>query len=208
LGVEEEKPMAKKKSFFDGETDLTEYIADDMEESESSKESMYPNKGLGPPRKKIELPEESSYSNKGLGPSRKKIDVPEEVSNVPLAERLGYNPPKVSPTTMKSKLEDQDESDSGTAQAREVKTSTTMKPIPEPEPKQETSPKPEAPVAEDKPTSVKKTKGGEYPVYKRDSESANDFARAFAAARMQARKEGKKVGTFQWQGRSYTTALK
>ena len=43
------------------------------------------------------------------------------------------------------------------------------------------------------------TKGGDYPQYKKDSEEAADFRKAFAAAR----KKG--VKKFSWQGRSYTT---
>lgn len=46
------------------------------------------------------------------------------------------------------------------------------------------------------------TKGGDYPVYKKDSAEAQSFRGAFA----DARKAGKK--TFTWQGRSYTTEVK
>lgn len=45
------------------------------------------------------------------------------------------------------------------------------------------------------------TKGGDYPVYSKDSDEAADFNKAFALAR----KAGKKK--FSWQGRSYTTDL-
>jgi len=47
-----------------------------------------------------------------------------------------------------------------------------------------------------------KTKGGTYPVYKKDSANAKSFRAAFAAAR----KGGAKV--FTWEGRKYNTKLK
>jgi hypothetical protein len=55
--------------------------------------------------------------------------------------------------------------------------------------------------ADSAPTETKKTKGGDYPVYKKDSDPAKSFAKAFASAR----KAGKKK--FDWEGRSYTTQL-
>ena len=50
-----------------------------------------------------------------------------------------------------------------------------------------------------KPVSVEKTKGGDYPVYKKESRKAESFRSKFA----KASKAGKK--TFKWKGRSYTT---
>ena len=50
--------------------------------------------------------------------------------------------------------------------------------------------------------SVVKTKGGDYPVYKKKSSAAQSFRSAFAAAR----KSGEKV--FTWKGRKYTTKTK
>ena len=47
-----------------------------------------------------------------------------------------------------------------------------------------------------------KTKGGDYPVYKKDSAEAGDFRGAFAAARKAGKKE------FTWQGRKYNTKTK
>jgi hypothetical protein len=55
---------------------------------------------------------------------------------------------------------------------------------------------------ESPPAAVTKTKGGDYPVYKKDSGKAQSFRDAFSSAR----KAGKK--TFTWEGRSYTTAVK
>ena len=50
-----------------------------------------------------------------------------------------------------------------------------------------------------KPVSVKKTKAGDYPVYKKESLKAESFRSKFG----KASKAGKK--TFKWKGRSYTT---
>ena len=50
-----------------------------------------------------------------------------------------------------------------------------------------------------KPVSVEKTKGGDYPVYKKESKKAESFRSKFG----KASKAGKK--TFKWKGRSYTT---
>ncbi len=50
-----------------------------------------------------------------------------------------------------------------------------------------------------KPVSVEKTKGGDYPVYKKGSKKAESFKSKFA----KSSKAGKK--TFKWKGRSYTT---
>ena len=50
-----------------------------------------------------------------------------------------------------------------------------------------------------KPVSVEKTKGGDYPVYKKGSAKAESFSKSFG----RASKAGKK--TFKWKGRSYTT---
>lgn len=47
-----------------------------------------------------------------------------------------------------------------------------------------------------------KTKGGDYPVYRKDTTSSKSFSKTFGAAR----KAGKK--TFEWQGRKYTTKTK
>ena len=49
---------------------------------------------------------------------------------------------------------------------------------------------------------VKRTKGGDYPIYKKKSAEAGSFRHAFAAAR----KTGKK--TFTWRGRKYNTKVK
>ena len=54
----------------------------------------------------------------------------------------------------------------------------------------------------DKPVRTVKTKGGDYPVYKKSSDKAASFRKAFAAAR----KSGKK--TFTWDGRKYNTKVK
>ena len=59
-----------------------------------------------------------------------------------------------------------------------------------------------APKASSKPVKTVKTKGGDYPVYKKSSSEAQSFRSAFAAAR----KSGKKV--FEWQGRKYNTKVK
>lgn len=48
----------------------------------------------------------------------------------------------------------------------------------------------------------KKTKGGNFPVYKKKSAAAGSFRSAFATAR----KAGKK--TFTWNGKRYTTKMK
>ena len=50
-----------------------------------------------------------------------------------------------------------------------------------------------------KPVSVEKTKGGDYPAYKKESKKAESFRSKFA----KSSKAGKK--TFKWKGRSYTT---
>ena len=50
-----------------------------------------------------------------------------------------------------------------------------------------------------KPVSVVKTKGGDYPVYKKESKKAESFRSKFA----KSRKAGKK--TFTWKGKSYST---
>ena len=62
--------------------------------------------------------------------------------------------------------------------------------------------KPVAPPKKDEAKKVVKTKGGDYPVYKKDSKPAKSFRSAFASAR----KAGKK--TFSWDGRTYTTEVK
>lgn len=54
----------------------------------------------------------------------------------------------------------------------------------------------------DKPVRTVKTKGGDYPVYKKSSDKAASFRKAFATAR----KSGKK--TFTWDGRKYNTKVK
>ena len=54
----------------------------------------------------------------------------------------------------------------------------------------------------EKPVGVVKTKGGDYPVYRKSSESAKSFRSAFRAAR------GAKKKVFTWRGRKYTTKLK
>lgn len=53
-----------------------------------------------------------------------------------------------------------------------------------------------------KPVKSVKTKGGNYPVYKKSSGEAKSFREAFAAAR----KGGQSV--FTWQGRKYNTKVK
>ncbi len=52
------------------------------------------------------------------------------------------------------------------------------------------------------PVKSVKTKGGDYPVYKKDSSEASDFRSNFAAARKAGKKE------FTWQGRKYNTKTK
>jgi len=52
------------------------------------------------------------------------------------------------------------------------------------------------------PASVRKTRGGDYPVYKKGSSSAQSFREAFASARKVGKKE------FTWQGRKYNTKVK
>lgn len=52
------------------------------------------------------------------------------------------------------------------------------------------------------PVSMRKTRGGDYPVYKKGSSSAQSFREAFASARKAGKKE------FTWQGRKYNTKLK
>lgn len=76
--------------------------------------------------------------------------------------------------------------------------------------KAESKPKASAPAAKGAAKSGAKgdvvktvrTKGGDYPVYKKNSSQAASFRAAFAAAR----KDGKKV--FTWEGRKYNTKLK
>ena len=51
-------------------------------------------------------------------------------------------------------------------------------------------------------SKIVKTKGGDYPVYKKDSDESTSFKSAFAAAR----KSG--AANFKWQGRSYNTKVK
>ena len=53
-----------------------------------------------------------------------------------------------------------------------------------------------------KSVKVVKTKGGDYPVYKKESKKAESFRGKFS----KARKAGK--STFKWKGRSYTTQTK
>lgn len=48
-------------------------------------------------------------------------------------------------------------------------------------------------------TGLKKTKGGDYPVYSKGSDKAAGFDKAYGAAK----KAGK--GTFSWEGRKYRT---
>ena len=66
------------------------------------------------------------------------------------------------------------------------------------------TPKADAPKKKvsNKPVSTVKTKGGDYPVYKKDSGKAKNFRETFAAAK----KAGK--ATFEWDGRKYTTEVK
>lgn len=52
------------------------------------------------------------------------------------------------------------------------------------------------------PVSMRKTRGGDYPVYKKGSSSAQSFREAFASARKAGKKE------FTWQGRKYNTKVK
>ncbi len=52
------------------------------------------------------------------------------------------------------------------------------------------------------PVSMRKTGGGDYPVYKKGSSSAQSFRAAFASARKAGKKE------FTWQGRKYNTKVK
>ena len=47
-----------------------------------------------------------------------------------------------------------------------------------------------------------KTKGGEFPVYRKSSTTAKSFKQAFRQARID------KKDTFKWQGRTYSTELK
>jgi len=49
---------------------------------------------------------------------------------------------------------------------------------------------------------AKKTAGGDYPIYKKDSKPAGDFRSAFAAARKAGKSE------FTWNGRRYNTKTK
>lgn len=56
--------------------------------------------------------------------------------------------------------------------------------------------------AANQPVASKKTGGGDYPTYKKDSNMAGNFRSAFAAAR----KAGK--STFTWNGRKYNTKVK
>lgn len=55
---------------------------------------------------------------------------------------------------------------------------------------------------DENPVKTVKTKGGDYPVYKKKSISAQSFRQAFRAARQ----AGKKI--FTWRNRKYTTELK
>lgn len=186
--------MAKKKIFPD------EYQTDEWTKmlnlgEEEDEESTYPNKGIGPTRTKMPSPDESAsaYPNKGIGPARHKIPVRD------------------------------DESESGTANAMETRASTTLKQIPDIDKEgpralrgmsqstdiaEGTPPERNPAVESQKPLSSVKTKGGDYPVYKKGSSDSNEFAAAFAAALAETRKAGKKVGTFEWRGRKYSTALK
>lgn len=52
------------------------------------------------------------------------------------------------------------------------------------------------------PNKTVKTKGGNYPIYKKTSNEAKEFRSAFAAARKAGKKE------FTWQGRKYNTKVK
>lgn len=52
------------------------------------------------------------------------------------------------------------------------------------------------------PIKTVKTKGGDYPSYKKTSNEAKEFRSAFAAARKAGKKE------FTWQGRKYNTKVK
>lgn len=56
-----------------------------------------------------------------------------------------------------------------------------------------------ADAVRDKPTGVKRTGGGNYTTYRKDSAPAKNFQEAFA----KAKREGKK--TFTWRNRRYTT---
>jgi len=53
----------------------------------------------------------------------------------------------------------------------------------------------------DQPVRTVRTQGGDYPVYKKDSETAQSFRDAFGTARKSGARE------FEWQGRKYGTAL-
>lgn len=186
--------MAKKKIFPDeDQTDEWTKMLNLGEEEEE--ESSYPNKGIGPTRTKMPSPDESAsaYPNKGIGPPRTKIPVRD------------------------------DESESGRANAMETRSSTTLKQIPDLDKEGPrafrgmpqsadvaggTPPVSRPSVESQKPLSSVKTKGGDYPVYKKGSSDSNEFAAAFAAALAETRKAGKKIGTFEWRGRRYSTALK
>lgn len=49
------------------------------------------------------------------------------------------------------------------------------------------------------PTKVKKTKGGDFPVFPKDSAPAMSYGKAFATARSNKEK------TFDWKGKKYNT---
>jgi hypothetical protein len=57
-------------------------------------------------------------------------------------------------------------------------------------------------IPEDKPIDWVKTKGGDYPIYEKESKTAQTFRDAFSAARH----GGEDI--FEWQGRKYTTEVK
>jgi hypothetical protein len=66
--------------------------------------------------------------------------------------------------------------------------------------RQPLSPPPRA-SSGDQPVRTVRTQGGNYPVYKKDSETAQSFRDAFGAARRSG------ASDFEWQGRKYGTAL-
>ena len=69
------------------------------------------------------------------------------------------------------------------------------------------TPKTESNAEANKPADTSKAVSrseSKYPVYKKDSEEAKDFRANFA----KARKEQGEGGTFEWQGRKYSTKLK
>lgn len=128
-----------------------------------------------------------------------------KISQRALDVNKGLQPPKYQ----KDWMDVYNKDDGGTQKTSAPPSAPKAQPIskaqPAPEPNVAKAPAPKAPSTPkpaEQPVSAVKTQAGDYPVYKAGSESAQEFGKAFAAARGAGAKE------FEWQGRKYGTELK